>query len=270
MAEKKRGRGNPSGLTTWNDEHYVTAYQLARSGASLASIAKGLGTTEQTFELWRKRRPALQSAVDRGRKVKKEGWRPYVFRRLSTTAEEAWADIMACEEDGVDVVARIEAILEDNGEHVRQELFLHALVEFNFNASEACRAVNISYGVLQRWKQNPAFVGLLEEMKWHLGNYFEGGLVNAVGAGNTKAIIFANQTFNKDRGYNAKLEVEHKGQVNHVHAVIDVDALDLPLEVRTAILEAVRKQKQLKEQAPLEAEVVGSNGNGRGLTWEDG
>ena len=255
----------------WSDEYYVRAYQLARQGDSDGRIAKKIGVMCKTFLKWKRQHPALRKALAEGRENRNRnfqaGFRDLVYNRLSPELQEVWDDINACEKEPGGV-ARIEAILDDQGVRVRQHFFLYALVESNFNASEACRRVNISRNTLEHWKLNdPGFSEIVDQMHLAKGDLFEEGLVRAVKDGDTKAILFANRTYNRHRGYNEKIEVEHSGQLNHLHALVDLDSLDLPLEVRAAILEAVRKQKKLT----VEAEVVPQNGNGHFLPkWDDG
>lgn len=259
-------------LRKWDDTVYVEVYRLARSGCTDAKICKVLGISIPTWDRWRRQRPALRKAIALARDNKannfQASFREYVYNRLSPDLQEVWDEINACEQEDAGI-ARIEALLEDKGERARQHLFLYALVDSNFNPSEACRRINISTGTLRRWTQTDAggFAAIMDEMHTHKGNFFEEGLVKAVRDGNTKAIIFANQTYNKDRGYSSKLEVEHKGQINHLHAIVSIDELDLPFEVKSTVLAAFRKHKQ---QGALEAEVVDSNSNGHGeLSWDD-
>ena len=62
-----------------------------------------------------------------------------------------------------------------------------------------------------------------------------------------------NKTFNKDRGYNDKIELSVEGSVQHehVHAHISVDELDLSLEVKREILQAIRLRNRQNDQTKI-------------------
>ena len=156
----------------------------------------------------------------------------------------------------------MERLLDNAGKRARQHLFLYALTASNFNASEACRKVNISRKTFENWvTTEPEFGQLIDEMHWHKKNFFESALVGLIRSGDSSATIFANRTLNRDRGYNEKFELEVKGQVNHAHAhIVQIDDLNLPIKVRRLILEAMRDEDNI---IPIEVEHAG-NGRGNG------
>ena len=97
----------------FNETMYVTAYQLARGGASNADIAAALGVNPDTLNTWQTRYPAMADAIDRGRGNTQDAntadtFGDYIVGRLSPDARAVWDTIMACEEleNGVE---RIEA-----------------------------------------------------------------------------------------------------------------------------------------------------------------
>lgn len=246
----------------WSDDFYVLAYRLAKQGLPDYAIAQQLGVTHQHLLRWLKRKPSLANALAAARDVNSSSFqaefRDYVYARLPDNLKEIWDELNRCERKGSGV-ARLEALLEKNGKRARQHLFMYALVNCNFNPSEACRRVNVSKQVLDGWiKNDPDFSELMDQIQWHKGNFFEEGLVKLVREGDTKAIVFANERFNKSRGYGNKVEVNHSGQVNHLHAhMIDLEGLELPSEIKMQILEAVRKQRPAS--LPLDVESVKSH-----------
>ncbi len=83
---------------------------------------------------------------------------------------------------------------------------------------------------------------------------FESALVGLVKQGEPSAVVFANKTLNRDRGYNDKVEVTHV--LGEQHSVED---LQLSLEQRKEILAAIRdaQTKKLPDNTHvLEAEFV--------------
>lgn len=250
----KANKTKPKKKGVWKDDYYVRAYTLARQGMPDRRIAGAIGVTSGTFKRWVEEHPALRRALKqaRGEKARnfQASFREYVYRALTPELQEVWDDINACENEPSGI-ARIEALLADRGKRARQHLFLYALVDSNFNASEACRKISISRGTLDSWiASDPDFGRIIDEMHWHKGNLFEQSLIDLVKDGDTKAVIFANRTYNRGRGYNEKLEVEHSGVVNHVHT-IEIDSLNLPLEVKTAVLQAVRNKRDPDQQGQL-------------------
>jgi hypothetical protein len=149
---------------------------------------------------------------------------------------------------------RIEALLGDHGRRVRQHLWVHALICRNFNPSAACRAVNVSFDVVESWKrQDDRFRKLIEEIHEHKKNFFESQLVKLAKKGDVNAILFANRTLNRDRGYGDKTQVEISGSINHrVENLLNLDELDLPPEVLRVILDHVRKKRDAKNLAERE------------------
>jgi hypothetical protein len=236
-------------------------FNYARQGFSLSQIASLVGVSFQAFQLWREKHELVVEAIKQGkaeytRNGKTQTFKEYVFDRLPEHLKELWDQIDACEEkqNGPE---RIDALLNDQGKKARQHLFLYALTASSFNASEAMRKVCINRATLNHWKDNdPDFATLMDEIHWHKGNFFENTLINACQNQEPAAIIFANRTFNKDRGYGAKLEVEVSGQVNHIHAVVDLDKLSLSIECRKEILAAVKQQEEVKRLEQSRGDVV--------------
>jgi len=236
--------------SVWKDEFYVTSYELARGGMSEQKIATSLGVSSATLRKWKTNKPALRDAIARGRAVgggasATATFHEYIFQKLPPNLAQLYKEIEAveAEENGI---ARIEAMLVKQGKRARQHLFLHALVTSNFNVSRACSMVNISRKTFESWvTSEPDFQELMDEMDYHKKNYFESALVGLVARGDSSATIFVNKTVNRDRGYNDKLDVNIQGHIehNHAHALIPISDLELPLETRTAILQAMRTRK---------------------------
>ncbi len=229
--------------------YILKAYLLAKSGLKGKTLARALGIDGDTLRNWKEKHEHFAAAIQQGRDELAENpvqtFREYVYGRLSESAQATWDKINEFE-DEENGLTRIEALLRERGKPMRQHLFLYALVASNFNPSEACRKVNIPYMVFRKWcESDPDFADLVEEIHVHKGNFFEAALVGLVGQGDSAATIFANKTFNKDRGYGEKLEVHHT-DTNHVI----IEDLDLPLEDRKRLLEAIRRKKA----APLAVE----------------
>lgn len=234
-------------LSKYREEFAIDAYIYAAMGMVDKKVAQALDIEIATFHAWTDRYPAFRYAIAKARDGQNGGvetFQEYVYKRLSPAMQEAWDHLCAWEQlpNGIE---RIEAMLSERGVRARQQLWVHAMVQRNFNASEANRAVNISRTTLQKWiEQDPDFPKLVDEIHFHKKNFFESSLFKLVKKGNVLATIFANKTQNRDRGYGSSLDVQIQGKITHEHG-FNLDQLDLPLDVRLQVLAAIRKQQAL-------------------------
>jgi len=242
----------------WKEEYLTTIYELAKAGESELNIAKVVGVTAPTFRAWKKKRPAIANAIKRGRgigtKMKTASeFLHYVYGRMHPEAQAVFDKLSAFEHDP-NGIKKVEALFEKQGKHVRQHIYLHALVAKNFNPSRACAFVGIHRSELYRWSANdPEFVQILDEINLAQGDLYESSLIALVLAGDSAATIFANKTFNAKRGYSEKVGIEIEGQVNHHHALIAVDELGLSIDTRKEILERIRDRDSIIEGKVLES-----------------
>lgn len=231
----------------YQDSIVFDAYEASRSGLSEEGIASLLQIPYITLRRWKNNHPLFALALRKGRlhHTKEDGqvtFRDYVYQRLDPKLQTLWDEINACEKSKSSI-GRLEAMFAQHGVKARQHLFLYAFTASNFNASKALQKVGLAKKTLEGWiERDPDFARLMDEIEWHKGNFFESALVRAVKAGETGAILFANRTFNKDRGYGIKVEHTVSGQINHVHTV-DVDNLRLDLETKRKLLDAIEAQE---------------------------
>jgi hypothetical protein len=238
----------------------VSVYRYSRAGMPEASIIDALDISPPTWRAWKKKHPSIQEALAIGIKEHKESptWHRYIYDRLPLDIREIWDRIESWDADK-NGVAKIEALLEDHGKTVRQQLFLFALVQFNFSKSKACAKVCISKKTLDEWiKNDPEFASLVEEVQWHKGNFFEEALVRLVNANDPGLVKFANETFNKNRGYGKKVEHDHthRGTIEHEHSLLDLTELELSPTCRDELHDAIRKHQEKIEAAKTKAITV--------------
>ena len=245
----------------YKHEHVVEVYIAAKSGMTENQISKVLGISVHTLRVWEKKKKAFKIALERGRaecKGKKGdslSFREYVYGRLSYKNRKLWNKIIRLSKNTKkrkrpkDYIEQIEVLLEKRGKRARQSLFLYAWVSSNFSISHALRKVNISRSTFELWKRDADFHILFKEMEWHKKNFFEEYLCMLVKGGNPAATIFANKTFNRDRGYGEKIDVDMNllGEIDH--GVISVDHLKLDLDTRKALLKARREQKEKRRSS---------------------
>jgi len=236
--------------TVWKDDFILEVYHLAKSGLKESQIAKVMGVSLPTFRAWEIKKKAFKTSLQKGRKAyrnrknKTANFADYVYKRLPKELRRVWNRINKLDKKkgGLEMV---EAILGKAGKKIRQQLFLHAWISGNFSISQALRKVNISRTTLERWKtEDTGFAELVAQIPWYRKNFFEDALSGLVAGGDASAIIFVNKTYNRDRGYSEKVEIDMnlKGELDH--NVMSVDMMKLPLTTRKEILKSLRNNKQ--------------------------
>lgn len=192
---------------------------------------------------------ALKIAPERFKELKAT-WTPFANaiaaagqrRALATVTEfidaetrENWALIT-----GEDAPAKQAALIafSNGAEITRQRIFMQACIDSYFDVPRVCKILNIGKRTLDNWQRCPEFREMLEAVQWSKRNFVESAMMRLVAQGSERATIEANRALNSEV-YGNTLEVS--GQVNHAHLQVSVDALDLPLETRLALLEATKK-----------------------------
>lgn len=242
MVKTKRKKAKKPSETLWSDDLYVKGYKLAASGLSKGDIARALGVSRGTLDVWMRDKPAFQRAIEEA-KTDANGkgqvtFLEYVYNRLSPEDQATWGRLIESEKG--EYVNDVEKVLAGQAKEVRQRLFLHALVHFNFNPSQACECVGITTKTYNEWKQGPSFRRMLQEMEWHKKNFLEGGLMGLVQKGDAAAIIFASRTLNRDRGYNDKTEITINKTVENRFSIMDL----LTIEEKKMLLDRKRTREQ--------------------------
>ncbi len=233
--------------TIWQDKFIIEVYNLSRSGLTELRMAKELGISLPTFRVWERKKKCFKLALQMGRKERRRNddvdWKNYIYKRLPSELRRLWRKINKLDK-AKNGSERIEAILAQEGKIVRQHLFIHAWLVSLFSISRALRKVNISMETFNRWKKDPIFLRMIKEIDWHKKNFLEDCLYKSIKKGDTSAIIFANRTYNKDRGYNDKLEIgmNLSGQIEQ--NIMSIDILNLPLDIRKEILKSLRQKKK--------------------------
>ena len=238
-----------NGNKSWNNHYVYLGYECASKGMSDQAICEMFGISLARLRKWYDKYPELHFGVLRAREASKyeNGFQNYVYKRLPEELIPVWEEILMLKKSKAPTY-QLEQLLQKQGTVGRQRLFIHALVHNRFNVSESLKSVNVALNEYKKWlDKDPVFAELVNEVQFHKKNFVEGGLMDLVAMGDKHAIMFANKALNSDRGYGDKLSVEHSGTINHnVSGQIDVMQLDLPDEVFRLILEAHRKQQNMK------------------------
>lgn len=218
-------------------------YDVVLRESDYTKIAAGWGVSAPVLKRRLEKYPELRQALSRANASRptRDTFKGYIFKHLSPEAREVWREIVTWEDkEGRPPPAEY---FKEFSIKLRQELFIHALVDRGWNPSEACSMSGVTLSALNHWRtSNREFEELIQEIRQHKKNFYESALDNLVAQGNIGAIIFANKTQNADRGYNDKIQIDHKmSQVGG--GGINIDELDLPNHVMREILDAVRRKK---------------------------
>ncbi len=85
---------------------------------------------------------------------------------------------------------------------IRQKEFKAAFIKTLGIVSQACKMVGISKQTYYNWvNEDPEFKASLYDATEEKKDFYEAALQAAVQKGSVPAIIFANKTYNRDRGY---------------------------------------------------------------------
>jgi transcriptional regulator with XRE-family HTH domain len=230
-----------------------TIYEMTKEGFPAKAIADVIGVHHSTLIKWEQEKLSVRTAFKEGLAARDEAddtsFFDFVAGRLPPELHDLWDELFESENDP-SAIRRIEKLLNAAGNRNRQRLFLHALFQFDFNLTRALKFVSVSRTRYQGWlKNDPDFLQLITEVTEIKGDFYENALVRLVKRGVPAAVIHANKTFNADRGYATKAQLEITGEVTHTHKVVPLSDLELPLEVRAAMFDALQalKKKQEKE-----------------------
>jgi hypothetical protein len=238
--------------TRWTPILLVKMYRMLRVGVSLLDMCKELNISRQAYYKWRNEHPEIMEMEAIIAKEVGDGdtLPTFMWKSLPPELRALWDKIKEWGAMGASGIAKIEAMLQDEGKRVRQQLFLYALCVERFCPSRAMKRVNLAKGELDRWlAEDWEFAEMCEEISWHKKNWIEHALTKLISEGNSAAIIFANKSLNADRGYNPRTQVEvnHSGAV--LHGVLDLEELSQYLSptAKIELLDAIRKREQALE-----------------------
>jgi Homeodomain-like domain len=257
---KKRYKKPKSEEIPWKPILMVKIYKMLRAGMSKEMLCKEMGITRKTLWNWSKRYEGLEEAMELAEKERQDSkdYLDWVYERLSPGLKELWNKIGRWEKEKNGLV-KIEMLLADQGKGVRQQLFLHAMCVKSFSPTAALKMLCISKRELDRWiTEDMDFAELIKEIQWHKANFFEQSLVQLVKEGNTAAILFANKTVNRDRGYgtHSSVDVNVSGEITH--GIMDLGDL-LPYlaeSTRLDLFAAIRKKEAEKTPRVLTLQEV--------------
>jgi hypothetical protein len=250
----------------WKDEFYLQAYLLTLAGETDDSVRKIIGASEVVWKRWKANRSALRAALAKARQARrdrqeqakeepeKQSFADYVFGHLPKEMRRLWSEIESLEDNDQDGQDAIRSLLANSGKRFRQGLFIYALTRSRFNVTEAMQRAMISLDTYDKWiRQDADFEAMVKEIAFHRKNYFENALLRQIDQGDTQAIIFANKTQNRDRGYGDQLDVSVSGNISHTHVILDLEQLEIPTPVLRQMLDACKRKRADEDAKELDA-----------------
>lgn len=256
MIDATRTADDKSYVSAIRLKHPMEVYNLSRTGMKITPMAQALKIPKLTLKAWLEN-PDIKAAFDQGRKESGKGqksFHDYVYDNLSDDLKPIWSAMQAA--SGGDAAAQKGLEMLKVTRRQRQYLFLHALIVNNFNVKESCRVCNIPHRMIQEWREKPEFEDMMRQIMTMRKDFVESQLMGLIAAGDPAAVIFANKTLNRDRGYDTKMVVEHTGTVQHsADNSFETVLAMLPIDLKRKVLECIRKGKPAMLPAHTEVEV---------------
>lgn len=252
-------------IVKWDNKWYVRSFALASNGMGNEDIARSLGIPPRRFARWITEDDALRDGLEEARKPKTgyADFKAFIYEKLPRKVKELWDEL-----DAIRSLPRIDRTRSERRKAVlelidlsaprhQQALFLHALIKCNFISNNACLETGISPGTVEGWCRNDEkFRRLVEGIHEFKGDFYESCLVDLCRQGDSAAIIFANKTANRKRGYAPELNINTNSESVVRH---EVSVEDLPTDAKRAVLAAIRAKNvaQLEDNSRVQdAEIV--------------
>lgn len=226
----------------YSHRYPLQAYLHVLSGCTEQEVAGRLGVSEVTLKNWKHKKPEFREAIELGREHHKArsggSLRDHIFGLLPPELQKVWERLELCEHDP----ERSQGYLDRLPELDLKRLFVHALAASHFDYNQACHRLHVSRRRLELWQEDVDFLELMETVQWHKKNFVEGAFMGKIQEGDTQAIIHANKTLNKDRGYGESKEINKNVNKTEtvIHKTYTIAQLDLPVEVLELMLQRVR------------------------------
>lgn len=246
-------------MARWKNELLILIYELTLEGKGRGKIAQALDTNVSTLRYWWETNPVLRWTVERAREMRlrrlgeadarEDTFIEYCYGKLPEDLIPIWKKVVELSKDQFSSQDAVDRLLIGQGKRVRQHIFVHALIQTNFQIVEACRMTGVTYMVWQDWQRTDRqFRKLVEQIHQWRKDWAEGMLNRLVAGGDTTATIYLNKIINKDRGYDPKVVVKHEGTI--LNASLDIDKL--PADLKRQVLAWMRGQGQPEPAAVLE------------------
>jgi len=235
------------------------------------------GIHRQTCCEWQKREPLFRAAQEmaldllKRKEDERQHFGEFVLTRMSDENKELYDQLVFWEDNpNSEGAEKARGRVRNMAEQERRQMFVQCMAANGFVYSRACKLMGVSGDTVQNWCRERGFRKMVNQVQQLKKDFFEQALVDVVSARDTQAIIFANKTLNRDRGYGDNMKVQMEGKVDHTHThtLIPLQALEaLPTETLELVLQAVQahKAKQIAAQAAGPSVLTPPGGEGEVL-----
>jgi hypothetical protein len=214
---------------------------------NLGQLASAFGVTQWNLGKIIERHPELQLAMTMADENRRKGLLAnYILANLSKQARAIWDKITK-----LSTYEEVDAAFKGKPLRLRQQLFCTAVLYTSHDYAKALRIVGVPYNDFMKWRTDPEFTQMLEELQWHKKQFFHKSLMGLVAEGHPGAVIFVNRTVNADMGFSERLDLNLGGQTQGA-GDYPLDELGLPAAVLKQVLDAIERKKA----ADIEAGII--------------
>lgn len=236
----------------WSNKLYVKLYQAALESTEDKTVAATCGISYSMLNYHKKNKSTVRWLLKEARKKRGktgvDNVLDFVYDRLSNEHKVIYDEICQLGKKGVkNGYEQARKLMENKGEAAQKQMFLYSLIHCNFNQSKARKRCCVTLKQVQKWMNEPEFADFLEEVNQGFKDFLQGALVQAVQDGDTQAIIFANKTKNRDRGFGDVSKLEIEGNVNH-RVKMDLDLSELSVGAQREVFALLKKQERTQQQ----------------------
>lgn len=244
--------------TKWRDEYPALAFRMAKAGESDDAIRQAMGVCPQTFLSWKSKRPEFAKMLEEGRRDAGAGFASYVYNRLPVELHDFWSTLVKLEEQGSGENYRRACHLDTHrmdrfSVREQQRFYVQSLVHCNFIHSRARAMCGLPLQTVERWiKTDGEFVRILDELDEAKRDFCEWALMDLVERRETAAVIFANRTLNRGRGYSEKVTIDVR---NEEKTALE-ELASLTVEQRRMLYEALERGRLPDHSNVIDVEVI--------------
>ena len=243
---------SPGSINRWikTNAEFRTAVETGEAEWAKTKKTNKPSTNHPTpIEPWQSLRgepPLIPRLINRSQETSQNPnlW-PFIFGYLPPPLLPTWELICECLAGSC---RDTREVIQPLTNHEKTHLFLFAYSQNHFNTTAALLALNMTRQELEKWiAEDFEFASAWHDTAWHRRNTYEAALMRAVINGEVSAIIFANRTLNRKRGYGESPPVPVTTEPAKPKSTVPISSLDLPFQLKVDLLKAIRKQRRLHE-----------------------
>lgn len=108
----------------------------------------------------------------------------------------------------------------------RMKRFLDIFKQNTCKIAISCEKANVGRTTFYDWlRDHKWFAQAVDDAEEKIKDIGENALLKLIKSGNPRAVVFFNETKNKDRGYTKKVITEHQGEIKQTFAPIKINII---------------------------------------------